>query len=366
MADPSTDHDSLRLLSFIQLAREREKDFDTKQPLSASRYAGHELLTAMVNYFLLSHDELVPDENGRVVARTDQHVSRAILDVLHTAVQDSAIWGYLAGLLELLNSGAVKGEKNKRVVVIQEISNVCHVEFTRNQRLLRRMIQTDMATGLFRRHSNAYGKAGNVRVTVRPSLNHLDSLLKVDPVLYYLVRLTETGTSYPQALEWMEKLRGLRSSLGKGTNMNAHVDGAFNHLGYIIKAVSDLGAEIKLPSHRLKNDQMFGSRYQELEHDINAVNDEVDLSYFAVPIQRLRGRGMAKRMLEKLDQFCQKKIGCQLAFSYLDLMTRCLADLEGQCHTPDMKIPVRPKQTAEDRKEERKQQERRREQVRQT
>ncbi|KAK0739440.1 hypothetical protein B0T21DRAFT_142414 [Apiosordaria backusii] len=366
MANPPTDHGTAKVPSLpalIGLARERENVLDKRLAFSAKLYPNPQILTTIVNYYLSSDDELVPDEMRRVIARRDKHISGAIFEVLHTAVQDSTIWGYMANLLELLKSELVDSEPVKernsyRVIITQEISNVCQLEYTRSQRLLRRMLQTDMGAGWFKRQSNAYDKAGNARVVIKASSEDLKTLGSRNPKLLYLLRLTEPRTTPKQAIEWLEELSTPRASKNTKTKtkmkLSPQVDGALHHLGFVIMFIFHLKLYVKIPSHSFRDDQMFVPRYQELEQDVNAVKDQLDLSDFAVPVDKLLKPRMVGRALKRLDQFVQDKIGCRMGLSYDDLAARCFEDLKRQYRFPD--IPVRrAKRTAEERVEQRKQ-----------
>lgn len=87
------------------------------------------VLNQAVNSTYWSRTELVPDGQGRILpAMTDRHLSTALYDSVTTAVEAIAIWDYILCLLQLLEDAS---EKVKRGLVLQELSNTCHLEYRR-------------------------------------------------------------------------------------------------------------------------------------------------------------------------------------------------------------------------------------------
>lgn len=85
-----------------------------------------------VNDCYLSRPELLPDEKGRMLpAAPDKYLSRAIFDAVHHAVRSAAIWFYIHWLLHQLFSKT--DHYGLRLVLQQELANVCHLEYTLSQ-----------------------------------------------------------------------------------------------------------------------------------------------------------------------------------------------------------------------------------------
>lgn len=85
-----------------------------------------------VNDCYLSRSELLPDEKGRMLpAAPDKYLSWAIFDAVHHAVCSAAIWFYIHWLLHQLFSKT--GHYGLRLVLQQELANVCHLEYTLSQ-----------------------------------------------------------------------------------------------------------------------------------------------------------------------------------------------------------------------------------------
>lgn len=111
------------------------------------------VLAHAVNFTFFSRPELVADEKGRMLpVHTDKHISGAFFDAVHNAIQTAAVWNYLSRLLGFL--GTLPADKIYRAPVLQEISNICNLEYGRAQTFFKRHAQT--ASGLDARDFDAH------------------------------------------------------------------------------------------------------------------------------------------------------------------------------------------------------------------
>lgn len=100
------------------------------------------VLAHAVNICFFSRPELVADEKGRVFAvHTDKYISAALFEAIHGAVKGATIWSYTSRLLDLLESSSTT-DKVYRAILLQEISNICHLEYGRAQAIFKRHVQT--------------------------------------------------------------------------------------------------------------------------------------------------------------------------------------------------------------------------------
>lgn len=94
------------------------------------------VLAHAVNIAFFSRPELIPDERGRTLpVHTDRFISAAVFEAFHSAIRAAAIWTYICRLLEKLQTTT---NKVYRAIILQEISNTCHLEYSRTQSLLKR------------------------------------------------------------------------------------------------------------------------------------------------------------------------------------------------------------------------------------
>ncbi|KAH6847221.1 hypothetical protein B0I37DRAFT_445508 [Chaetomium sp. MPI-CAGE-AT-0009] len=286
------------------------------------------LLAHAVNHWFFTRPELIADEQGRrLPAHSDRYISGAILETIHSAIQAAAIWDYICRLLELLNTKAAADEIY-RAITLQEIANVCHLEFARAQALFRRHVQTGTGPQFFKRQPGAHDRVGNARVFIKCNLK---KLAKADAQLYYIMRLCQPETTPHDAVGWLKKLTEFHDSHPTARDrLDAGETDALNDLAVVISFIHDLSPAISMPSVSRNKGQMFVSRSQDLEAEIVQLKDQIDLLDFALPIDNLLEPDMSEGALKKLDEFVIDKVGTKMGFLYEDLVRECFAVLEDQ------------------------------------
>lgn len=144
-----------------------------------------EMLARCVNGWFFTRPELPPDEQGRrYTLYADKYISGAVFDAMHCAIKDDAMWKYIERLLDFLESATL--DKVHRTVVLQEISNTCHLEYGRAQSLFKHFVQTGTGRKWLRRIADKYDKVGNARVTLK---GKPEELTRSNPQLHYMLRL---------------------------------------------------------------------------------------------------------------------------------------------------------------------------------
>ncbi|KAH7129563.1 hypothetical protein B0J13DRAFT_482978 [Dactylonectria estremocensis] len=287
------------------------------------------------NVCFFTRPELIPDEKGRrLPVHTDRHISAAVFDAVHMAVKSAAIWTYMCRLFDLLET--TTSNKAHRVVVLQEISNICQLEYTRAQSLFKRHIQSGAGEKWFKRASIGYDKAGNARVTMK---GNPEELTRKDAQLHYALRLCQPETTSSKAVDWMTKLSDLYKAhpLEREKLQDREVD-SLSDLAVIIGFIQDATPVISIPSASRKKGQVFVSRSQDLEAELNQLKTQIDLRDFAAPIDNLLEPGMTESTLKAIDQFVVEKAGIKLGFLYDDLVEECLAQLQSQFEQASNKV----------------------------
>ncbi|KAK6226832.1 hypothetical protein QIS74_00387 [Colletotrichum tabaci] len=218
-----------------------------------SLYSEPVVLAHDVNFWFFSRPELLPDEKGRRMGvHTDKYISAAVFDTVHSTLLDR-----LDGL---------DNDKAHRVILLQEISNVCQLAYTSAQALIKRHIQSRTASKWYKRTSNAYDSVGNPRVTLK---GNPGDLTRSNPQLHYVLRLCHPDTTASKAVEWLKKLADLHQ---------AHPSEREN---------LDESETVTIPAPSRKKGQLFVSRSQELEAELNNLKTDLDLRDFAAPIDTL-------------------------------------------------------------------------------
>jgi len=291
-------------------------------------------ITHLVNNWFFSRPELVQDEKGRVMPLlTDKYISIAIFEMIHNAVTGAAIWDYLYRLLQLLVDGS--NDQVCRSIILQEMSNVCHLEYSRVQKLFKRHVQTGSGSKYFRRVSGVYD-SGIARVAMkgRPEL-----LTRENPQVHYMLRVCQTETDASRAVAWIKKLDDLhRSHPAEREDMEEREFESFSDLAVIASFVQSLSVLLPLPPINLKKGQLYVSRSKELAAELDPLKTQIDLADFAVPIDNLTEPGMAKGALNALDQFIVDKTGTKMGFLYQDLIENCMSAIYDYCQQQKAKI----------------------------
>ncbi|TLS23159.1 uncharacterized protein PpBr36_06658 [Pyricularia pennisetigena] len=265
------------------------------------------VLAHAVNLRFFSHPGLAPDEKSRrLPADTDKYISISFFDAVHDAVHDAvrtaAISKYVDCLLALLEKEY--GDKVHRPILLQELYNICHLVFVRTQAGLKHAIQTASGAKQFKRVSLGYDKQGNKRVN-----------MKGDPKEFFLK---------PSALHV--------SHLDEEAKMETREAQALGDKVVITGFMRDVSPVVSMPPLLRKKDQMFVSRSQELEAELNRVKGDLDLRGFASSVGNLLEPGMASASLGVLDKFVVENTGTNLGVLYEDLTEDSLVDLNNRYH----------------------------------
>lgn len=283
------------------------------------------ILAHALNLWFYSRPELVADEKGRMLpVHTDKYISAALFDAVHHAVKAAAIWDYLTRLLELLQRTT---EKVYRTIILQEISNTCHLEYSRTQALLKRHVQSASGSKYFKRMAGP-ARDGGTRVVMKVKP---DSLTREDPQLHYLLRLCQTETTASKAPDWLDKLATLHKSYpSERERLEEREFEAMCDTAAIVALMQDLAPGISMPPLSRNKGQLFVSRTKDLDTELDSLKEGLDLTDFVVPIDNLLEPGMAENALKALDDFVVEKAGSSLGFIYQDVIEDCFDDLPKQ------------------------------------
>jgi hypothetical protein len=281
-------------------------------------------LAHAINIWFFSRPELLQDEKGRhLPLHTDRFISISFFEVIHNAVAGLANWDYLCRLLQLLHDDG-SDNQGRRSIILQEMSNVCHLEYNRAQSLFKRHVQTSSGSKYFKRISGVYDN-GTPRVSMKVKP---ETFTRDNPQLHYMLRLCQAETDASKAVDWIKKLDDLHQAHpSERDEMTERELDCFSDLAVIASFVRSLSVSLSLPSPKLKKGQIYGSRSNDLAVEFNSLKTEIDLSAFAIPIDNLLEPGMARGALNALDQFIIEKTGTKMGFLYQDLVESCILEV---------------------------------------
>ncbi|KAJ2969170.1 hypothetical protein NUW58_g10050 [Xylaria curta] len=278
------------LPSLLDMALDQKASLDDTLALVCTEPV---VLAHLLNNWFFSRPELVADEKGRILpALTDRFISGAFFDTIHNAVKAVAVWNYLCRLLELLDNST---EKFQRETILQEVSNVCSLEYGRVQAILKRQMSIASGSRLFKRVSNAYDN-GNARIILK---GKPEVLAGDDQQLHYMLRLCQAEVTAPKAVEWLKKLDELhrRHPSMRDALYEGEID-ALGDLAIIVAFIQSLSMAIPMPAFSRRKGQRLVAGAAELEVELNQIKPELDLSDFAIPIDNLLEPGMAEGALK--------------------------------------------------------------------
>jgi len=312
----------LSLSDLVATARDQQDSLEEYLGLLSTEPV---VLAFAVNTRFFTRPELLPDEKGRrLPVHTDKYVSASFFETIHASIQAAAIWRYISRLLQLLDTAPPKN-KAYRAMILQEIANVCHLEYTRAQGFLKRQVQAQSVGKYFRRVSNAVDTAGNARVTIK---KNWEDLTRSDPLLHYILRLVQADTTAPKAITWVKKLGELYElSPDQRERLDDSEFYALSDFIVVASFLNDLSSVVSVPSISRKTGQTFITQSQKLESELNTLKANVDLRDFVVPIDNLLEPGVTELALKSLDDFVVGAVGKKLGFLYFDLVEDCVADI---------------------------------------
>lgn len=284
------------------------------------------VLAHEVNIMFFTRPELVADEKGRVLpVHTDDYISAAFFDSVNSAVNNAAVWTYIHRLISLL-SGA--SDKQSRATILQELSNVCVLEYKRAQGTFRRSVATGSGGNKWFKRMSDKQKNRTIRIAMK---RDPESLTVENPQLHYMLRLCQTDTTWSKASEWLQKLEDLhRAHPLEKEKMEEREFNALGDLALIVTFIQALSSVVPLPALSNKKGQYFNTAFRAIEEELSQLKTGLDLTDFVIPIDNLLEPGMADGALIALDRYVLEKTGTKLGFLYQDLVDDCVSKLQEQ------------------------------------
>ncbi|KAF5518686.1 hypothetical protein CGCA056_v009971 [Colletotrichum aenigma] len=300
------------------LIRDRKIAHEAYLDALASRPA---MLAREVAAWFSSRPELIADEKGRALPlKADMHASSAVLDAAQSAIKAAAIFSYADQLLSRLDDAG--SDKLRRSIILQELSNVAHLDYVRLQSLLKRQLTRD--SKLFKRVSNGVDAVGNPNIKLKGKPQDVQSS---DPPLHILLRLCQPETTPQKAHGWIEQLSKLYLKTDFDKYGATLPRDAFETMGLLsLSGAVNLSLAQKGPVPSRKKAQFFVTRAQELEAELNRLKSDLG----SVLTKKALDDGLIDGALERLDEIIVEKVGSRLGFLYEDLIQDSFAYLDKQ------------------------------------
>lgn len=290
------------------------------------------VLNHAVNMTNSSRPELVPGDRGRVLPMiTDKFISIAFFEVVSNAVKAIVTWEYIVRLVRMLEQDGMN-DKIKRPLLVQELSNACHLEYRRAQATLRRQVSRGVAGKCFRRITT--GDTSKVAIKGQPS-----DYTVSNPQLHYILRLCHPDTSHTDAAQWVQKLddhNTRHSDDFKG--LTEDQVRAFGDLAIIVSFMHTLSTSLAKVAVSKKLGILFTGRTAELDAELAQYKAEADFGDHLVPTDQLLEPGVAGNALKSLDEYMCERAGTSLGLLYEELLHVCLNDVEKKCSDAKLRL----------------------------
>ena len=277
-------------------------------------------------YFDLRPGCLADEKGGTLPEYTDKYISGDVLELIHGSIQETANWDYIHRLLKLLE--AKPNDKAYWAVILQELSNTCHHEYSRAKARFRRHFQAATGRKLFRRQSGMQDKAGNVLVKMNCNLG---KLARKDPHLHCLMHLCLQQVSCSEAVDRLKELAATYQKDPSAVGRLVGTDGAaLEDFVIVIALIGDINQTLSLPPISRRKGHMFVDRSEQLTAELLKLRSEFDIRDLLAPITGMLKPEVAKNTLQALDQFVADKVGGKMGFLYEDLVQECIGALDCQ------------------------------------
>ena len=282
------------------------------------------VLNQAVNTAYWTRAELVPDDRGRIFpAFTDRYLSAAFFDSVTTAVKAIAIWDYIFHLLQLLDNPI---DKVKRGLVMQELSNTCHLEYHRTQESFKRKVapQPCVAGKRFKRMTDQASGQSKMIMKGQPA----DCTVS-DPQLHYILRLCHPDTSAAAAVQWIQKLDDHNAQYADDRKKLAEPEmEALGDLAIIVSFMHMTSTAISMAPISRKSGLLFTAQVAALEAELNNLKPKADFGDHVIPMDNLLEPQATVGALAALDEFIMQETGAKLGSLYEDVVQDSLSGLE--------------------------------------
>jgi len=282
------------------------------------------VLNQAVNAAYWCRTELVPDDRGRILpAFTDRYLSEAFFDSVTTAVKAIAVWDYILRLLQLLDDAT---DKVKRGLIMQELSNTCHLEYRRAQDSFKRKIAPPPCIGGKRFKRMTDKASGQFKIVMK---GQPAECTVSDPQLHYILRLCHPDTSAAAAVQWIQKLDGHHTQHPDDRKRltAAEID-ALGDLAIIVSFMHMTSTSLSMAPVSRKSGLQFTARVMELDVELNHLKPKADFGDYVIPVDNLLEPQESSRALAALDGFIVQETGAKLGSLYEDVVQDSLDSLE--------------------------------------
>lgn len=280
------------------------------------------VLNSAVNKTYSSRPELVPDDRGRILPLlADKYISSAFFEVVDTAVKVIVTWDYISRIARQLDG---LEDKVKRPLLMQELSNTCHLEYRRAQAAFRRQMSMRPSVAGARFKRVTVGSNSRIAIEGQPS----DSTVS-HPQLHYILRLCHPDTNHKDAAQWIQKLDDYNNRFADDRRrLSGNQIETLGDLAIIVSFMHTLSSSLAMVPSSKKFGLLFTGRAGDMDAEMNQCRAEADFGDHVVPMDNLLEPEAASNALQALNEFIVERAGANLGSLYEEMLEECLEDIE--------------------------------------
>ncbi|KZL64195.1 ipa protein [Colletotrichum incanum] len=279
------------------------------------------------------------DKDGNVLLShaertTTKHLSLCLFETMHVIDRDIMTWNSIRTLLYVLVSlGKGKKVAKKRARLLQDLANVCHKYYIDLQAFFRRTIQSGIARKYHRRLADTYDEFGAPVVVLK---NHPSDFARSNPLMHYILHLSQPDISPIDAFNWAQKIRDyFKVYPERASHMSDGESSAFLSLMTFSAFLRDLQDYVPLPPVCAVKGQEFIIRANAIYAKLDRLKWELSVPEYAkflckaAKYPSLSDRadpGLSRRALEALDELVKARTGFFTTQLYRNVTRDCYGE----------------------------------------
>ncbi|CZR66598.1 uncharacterized protein PAC_16499 [Phialocephala subalpina] len=266
----------------------------------------------------LATDEFGESRSGNIMDQSQCSVS--FFEMIHNALVGIANWSYISRLIQYLID--FENDKDSKVIIRQELSNLVHVEYERARGLLKRYVQMCSGREYFRRTKDVFDN-GIERVSMSADFEPKTIAIQ-NPQLSYMLSLCKKRVSAEDAVLTIKQLDAHYNNYPQDrARLKEREWESFSDLAVIVAFIQTLKLSISIPSHHPKKGQLYTTKAKALFNELDPLKKGINLSQFVAPESTLLLPGKAQGALSALNNYVLANTGSEMGILYDDLVEAC-------------------------------------------
>ncbi|KAI1264715.1 hypothetical protein F5Y18DRAFT_436620 [Xylariaceae sp. FL1019] len=310
------------LVNLIATAQEQSEILKDKLALSLNHAV---YFSYIVNGWFWSRAKVIADENGRKQQVTDSDSDKAesAMQAMEFATQSSIIWIYICHTLEAYRNTEIKA---KRLVLLQELANVCQYEYRSKQRWLERHVSvTRFGQTWYRKVGTP--ENGDEHVKLKKGV----ILPKDCSQTSCLLRLCQFNVKVEQAQDLLHKIEALQTmhvtQVSGAYEYDENTFSALDDLSVIVAFTSELRQALPMPSAQVKKPRGFLGYMHVVEEELDTVRARFDSTVYGLSMLSLCEPPQFQHTIQAFCKFYASELGQDLVRWHTLVFAHCIGQI---------------------------------------